>query len=170
MSEVKLPNNVSPALARFADVLCMYQLELFSQQLGALLKGPPCPLDERAIMFRLADYAVHVCATELLEAQDRRADAERLRGLPPIVDQGTARAAKQIADALENKPVEHARGAAHFAACDPCDECAPARAAEHAAYAVAQTASSYTNPQDAERVYTAAVELLTRLRTPQTNS
>ena len=24
MSEAKLPDNVSPALARFADVLCMY--------------------------------------------------------------------------------------------------------------------------------------------------
>ena len=63
MSEAKLPDNVSPALARFADVLCMYNLEMFGPQLGTLLAGPRSRLDERTIMFRLAEHAVHVSAS-----------------------------------------------------------------------------------------------------------
>ena len=164
MSEVKLPDNVSPALARFADVLCMYNLEVFSPQLGGLLSGPPGRLDERAIMFGLTEHAIHVCAIETLEVQDHRADADILRKLPPITDQATAKAAKLAVDTLENKSVDHARGAAHFAACDQGDAGAPARAAEHAAYAVAQTAACYANPEDSRRVYAAAVDLLSALR------
>jgi hypothetical protein len=163
MLESNLPGNVSPALARFADVLCMYELDLFSQQLKCVLAGPPSPLEERAIMFRLAEHAVHVCAVELLEAQDRKADAATLRCLAPITDQATARAAKLAADALESKSIGHARGAAHFAACDADDTGAPGRAAEHAAYAVAQTAGCYNDPEHARRVYDAAINLLTVL-------
>ena len=94
MSEAKLPDNVSPALARFADVLCMYNIEVFSAQLRHLLAGPPSHLDERTIMFRLAEHAVHVSAVEMLEARDRKADADSLRSLAPITDQATARAAR----------------------------------------------------------------------------
>lgn len=165
MSEVKLPENVSPALARFADVLCMYDLEVFSRQLGGLLNGPPSRLDERAIMFRLAEHAVHVCAVELLELQDRKADATTLRDLAPITDQASARAARVAVDALESKPVDHARGAAHFAACDGGDACAPSRTAEHAAYAVAQTAGCHSDVLGSRRVFDAAVDLLSDLRT-----
>ena len=94
MSEAKLPDNVSTALARFADVLCMYDIDVFSPQLKDLLTGPASRLDERTIMFRLAEHAVHVSAVELLEARDRKADADRLRSLAPITDQATARAAR----------------------------------------------------------------------------
>ena len=165
MTEAKLPDNVSPALARFADVLCMYNLEVFSPQLGGLLAGPPSRLDERTIMFRLAEHAVRVLAVETLEARDRKEDADSLRSLAPITDQVTARAARLATDTLEGKPVGHARGAALFAACDASDECAPTRAAEHAAYAVAETAACYADPEATRRVYDAAVELLTVLRT-----
>ena len=164
MSEVKLPDNVSPALARFADVLCMYDLEVFSPQLGGLLNGPPSRYDERTIMFRLAEYAVHVSAVETLEARDRTEDANSLRSLAPITDQATARAARLATDTLEGKPVCHARGAALFAASDESDAGAPARAAEHAAYAVAETAGCYDDPENARRIYDAAVALLTALR------
>ena len=43
MSEAKLPDNVSPALARFADVLCIYKLEIFGPQLRNLLAGARDP-------------------------------------------------------------------------------------------------------------------------------
>ncbi len=165
MSEVKLPDNVSPALARFADVLCMYDLEVFSAQLKSLLAGSPSRLDERAIMFRLAEHAVRVSAVQMLEAQERKADADRLRSLAPITDQATARAARLATDTIEGKPVSHARGAALFAACDTNDEGAPARTAEHAAYAVAETAACYTDPEAVRKVYDQAVELLALLRT-----
>jgi hypothetical protein len=164
MTEAKLPDNVSPALARFADVLCMYDLEVFSPQLGGLLAGSPTRLDERTIMFRLAEHAVRVSAVETLEARDRKADADSLRSLAPITDQATARAARLATDTLEGKPVSHARGAALFAASDASDASAPARAAEHAAYAVAETAGCYADPEAARRVYDAAVDLLTALR------
>lgn len=164
MTEVKLPKNVSPALARFADVLCMYDFAVFSAQLALVLEGSRSPLDERAIMFRLTEQAVHVWAVELLEIQQRSADADVLRRLAPITNRVAARAAREAADALEGKPVGHARGAALFASCDSSDECAPARAAEHAAYAVAQTATSYANRGDARRVYDGAVGLLAALR------
>jgi hypothetical protein len=165
MIENKLPGSASPALARFADILCMYNLELFTEQLKSILMGPPSPLDERTIMFRLAEHAVHVCAVGMLESQNRKADAEKLRVLPPITDQTTARAAKLVADCLEEKPIRHARGAAHFAACDESDTTAVGRAAEHAAYAVAESADSYTREEDSRRVYDAAAALLTMLRT-----
>lgn len=164
MTEVKLPENVSPALARFADVLCMYNLEVFSKQLGSLLAGAPTRLDERTIMFRLADHAVHVSAVETLEAQHRQRDADTLRSLAPITNQVTARAARLAVDTLEGRSVEHARGAALFAGCDDGDAQAPARTAEHAAYAIAETASCCTRPEDACRVYDAAVDLLSVLR------
>ena len=165
MTEAKLPDNVSPALARFADVLCMYDLEVFSLQLAGLLAGPPSRLDERAIMFRLAEHAMRVSAVETLEARARTGDADCLRKLAPIIDQATARAARLAVDTLEGKPVGHARGAALFAGCDASDAGAPARVAEHAAYAVAEAASCCANPRDARRVYDAAVDLLTGLRT-----
>jgi hypothetical protein len=165
VSEVKLPDNVSLALARFADVLCMYDIEVFSAQLKGLLAGPASRLDERTIMFRLAEHAVHVSAVEMLEARDRKADADNLRSLAPIVDQATARAARLATDTIEGKPVGHARGAALFAACDANDEGAPARAAEHAAYAVAERASCYADPEAARKVYDEAVDLLAALRT-----
>jgi hypothetical protein len=165
MSEAKLPDNVSPALARFADVLCMYDIEVFSAQLKGLLAGPPSRLDERTIMFRLAEHAVRVSAVEALEACDRKADADSLRSLAPITDQATARAARLATDIIEGKPVAHARGAALFAACDANDEGAPARTAEHAAYAVAETAGCYADPGAARKVYDQAVDLLTVLRT-----
>ena len=116
-------------------------------------------------MFRLAEHAVHVSAVEILEAGDRRADAERLRSLAPITDQATARAARVATDTIEGKPVSHARGAALFAACDANDEGAPARTAEHAAYAVAEAASCYAEPEAARKVYDEAVDLLATLRT-----
>jgi hypothetical protein len=100
MSEAKLPDNVSPALARFADVLCMYNLEMFGPQLGVLLAGPPSRLDERTIMFRLAEHAVRVSAVETLEERDRKGDANILRSLAPITDQATARAARIATDTL----------------------------------------------------------------------
>jgi hypothetical protein len=164
MSETKLPDNVSTALARFADVLCMYNIEVFSPQLKGLLVGPPSLLDERTIMFRLAEHAVHVSAVETLEARDRKADADSLRSLAPITDQATARAARVATDTIEGKPVGHARGAALFAACDANDESAPARTAEHAAYAVAETADCYADPEAARKVYDQAVDLLAVLR------
>ena len=164
MIEVKLPKNVSPALARFADVLCMYDLPVFSAQLALVLEGSRTPLDERAIMFRLTEQAIHVWAVELLEIQRRSADADSLRRLAPITDRASARAAREAADALDGKPVGHARGAALFASCDSSDDCAPARAAEHAAYAAAQTAACCARPDDARRVYDSAVGLLAALR------
>jgi hypothetical protein len=164
VTEVKLPKNVSPALARFADVLCMYDLAVFSAQLALVLEGSPGPLDERAFMFRLTEQAIRVWAVELLEIQGRNADAETLRRLAPVTDRATARAAREAADALEGKPVGHARGAALFASCDSSDECAPARAAEHAAYAAAQTATAHANRDDARRVYDSAVAVLAALR------
>ncbi len=163
MAEVKLPDNVSPALARFADVLCMYNFEVFSAELADLLKGSPNRLDERTIMFRLAEHAVHVAAIGTLEAQHRQADADALRSLAPINDRETARAARIAADGMEGRPIEHARGAALFAACDAGDAQAPGRTAEHAAYAVAKTASC-CKPEDADQVYDAAVDLLKVLR------
>lgn len=164
MIDTLLPGNASPALARFADVLCMYNLEVFSEQLRCLLAGPPSPIEERAIMFRLADHAVRVCAVETLEAEDRSMDADTLRRLTPITDQAAARAARLALDSLTSKPVGHARGAAHFACCDADDSCAPGRAAEHAAYAVAQAAACHADPEHTRRVYSAAVELLGVLR------
>ena len=163
MTEFNLPTNVSPALVRFADVLCMYDFELFSPQLRDLLGGPPSPLDERTIMFRLTEHAVHVCAVVVLESQDRTADADTLRTLAPITDQTTARAARLAADSLECKSIAHARGAAHFAACDPDDTGVVGRAAEHAAYAVAAAASCCREPEGVRRVYDAAVNLLALL-------
>ena len=165
MSAAKLPDNVSPALARFADVLCMYNLEMFGPQLGNLLAGPPSRLDERTIMYRLAEHAVRVSAVETLEERDRKEDANVLRRLAPITDQATARAARLATDTLDGKPVGHARGAALFAASDASDVDAPARAAEHAAYAVAETAGCYADPEETRRVFDEAVELLTGLRT-----
>lgn len=164
MSEAKLPDNVSPALARFADVLCMYDVEVFSAQLKSLLAGSPSRLDERTIMFRLAEYAVRVSAVQTLEALDRKTDADRLRSLAPITDQATARAARLATDTIDGKPVSHARGAALFAACDASDEAAPARTAEHAAYAVAESAGCHSDPQVARKVYDQAVDLLALLR------
>jgi hypothetical protein len=142
----------------------MYDIEVFGPQLKQLLAGPPSRLDERAIMFRLAEHAVRVSAVQTLEAQDRKADAETLRSLAPITDQSTARAARLATDTIDGKPVAHARGAALFAACDANDEAAPVRAAEHAAYAVAQTASC-AKPEAARKVFDQAVELLAVLRT-----
>jgi hypothetical protein len=165
MSEAKLPGNVSTALARFADVLCMYNIDVFSPQLKDLLTGPASRLDERTIMFRLAEHAVHVSAVEMLEARDRKADADRLRSLAPITDQATARAARVATDTIEGKPVGHAHSAALFAACDANDEGAPARTAEHAAYAVAATACCYADAEAARKVYDEAVDLLAALRT-----
>ena len=52
--------------------------------------------------------------------------------------------------------------AALFAASDAG---APARAAEHAAYAVAETAGCYASPEETRRVFHEAVDLLTILRT-----
>ncbi len=143
----------------------MYNLEMFGPQLGSLLAGPPSRLDERTIMFRLAEHAVRVLAVETLEEQDRKEDANILRGLAPITDQATARAARLATDALDGKPVAHARGAALFAASDASDASAPARAAEHAAYAVAETAGCYANPEETRRIFDEAVDLLTVLRT-----
>ena len=164
MIEVKLPDNVSPALARFADVLCMYNLEMFVPQLGSLLAGPPSCLDERTIMFRLAEHAVRVSAVETLEERNRKDDANVLRSLAPITDQATARAARLAADTLDGNPVSHARGAALFAASDASDASAPARAAEHAAYAIAETARCCADPEKTRRVFAEAVALLTALR------
>ena len=65
---------------------------------------------------------------------------------------------------MEGKPVAHARGAALFAACDANDESAPARTAEHAAYAVAETAGCYPDPGASRKVYDQAVDLLSVLR------
>jgi hypothetical protein len=143
----------------------MYNLEVFTPQLRSILTGPPSPLDERTIMFRLTEHAVHVCAVGLLESQHRQADADKLRDVPPITDQTTARAAKLAADCLKEKPVRHARGAAHFASCDETDAVAIGRAVEHAAYAVAESASAAPREEDSQRVFDAAAALITVLRT-----
>lgn len=165
MSETRLPDNVSPALARFVDVLCMYDLERFGPQLGSLLAGPKSRLDERTIMFRLAEHAIHVSAVQTLEACDRVTDAGRLRNLAPITDPFTASVARHAVDKLEGRPLVHARDAALFAAGDDADRTAPGRTAEHAAYAIAETAAACVSAEDARKVYDAASELLAVLRT-----
>ena len=89
--------------------------------------------------FMLADWAIHVAAPAALDAAKRPKDAERLRGLPAVVDKESAAQAAKVARGTV-ADAAHAHAAAAYAA-DAAD--AAHAAAAYAAAAVADAAHAH---------------------------
>ncbi len=119
---------------------------------------------QRRRAYLLADRAVRLIAPLALDAAGLHDHAATLRGLAPVTDAATARAARGVADAAA-KAAWSAAGAAYFAAGAAAAEAADAAdaaagAAAGAAYFAAGAARNAARAADPDAVWTAARQAL----------
>src|SRR4051812_16580657 len=107
--------TASPSLVGFVAPLAAREREVFAS-FAALLPEIASATDEQSVRYRLADYAVRVCAADVLELEKCEQQCATLRALPALVDRATAEAAaravraagglESAALASENAPTE----------------------------------------------------------------
>jgi hypothetical protein len=119
------------------------------------------PEVERRRAYLLADRAVRVIAPMALDAAGLHDHAATLRGLDPVTDEGTARAAKAVAGAAAWAAVDAAEAAARAAG-------AAAEAAAWAAYAAADAAAAWAAARAAAIAAARVAHAAARVADPDT--
>jgi hypothetical protein len=154
-SSDKRPEGVCPVLHRlvigFNDKSEVWRKALVAW-LPKLTGSEGNAATRHARAFKAADWAVRVFAPIALDAGGRKADAEKLRNLAPIVDKETAETARAAAEAA---CAADAADAADAYAADAADAAAAYAAYAAAAYAAAAYAADAA-AADAYAAYAAA--------------
>jgi len=127
-----------------------------------ILQPAPQPFDEQIIRYRLADHAVRVWAAASLEREGRALDAATLRALPAIADANSAAVAATAVRQAHG--LEAAALAAEGSTITPAQPEDTGFVGEQAAYVVMALADRFSAPNDKQRVYAEALQLVTTLR------